>query len=156
MWPNLQETDEILNRTLHFLCSVSEDMSVPTRQIFLLYYLKGHSISLTLSWRRPLSCRNQSTDLQSKSMDWFLYDDGLRNERVNIDRDISVMSLCIIWQKNSSVKEINNAQCTCKKYQNLFEQVCREDPLSGTAKETLWILKQIALGIDKSHKSRRI
>ena len=29
-------------------------------------------------------------------MEWFLYDDGLRNERVNIDKNISVMSLCII------------------------------------------------------------
>ena len=33
---------------------------------------------LTLSWRRPLSYRNQS-----KSMDWFLYDNGLRHERVS-------------------------------------------------------------------------
>ena len=38
--------------------------------------------SLTLSWRRPLSYRNQSTDLLRKSMDWFLYDSGLRHERV--------------------------------------------------------------------------
>ena len=41
----------------------------------------GHA-NLTLSRRRPLSNRNQSTDLQSKSMDWFLYDNGLRHERV--------------------------------------------------------------------------
>ena len=38
---------------------------------------------LTLSWRRPIPYRNQSTDLRSKSMDWFLYDIGLRHERVN-------------------------------------------------------------------------
>ena len=37
---------------------------------------------LTLSRRRPLSYRNQSIDLRSKSMDWFLYDNGLRLERV--------------------------------------------------------------------------
>ena len=37
---------------------------------------------LTLSWRRLLSYRNQSTELRSKSMDWFLYDNGLRHERV--------------------------------------------------------------------------
>ena len=43
--------------------------------------LKGHRY-LTLSWRRPLSYRNQSIDLQSKSMDWFLYDKDLRHERV--------------------------------------------------------------------------
>ena len=35
-----------------------------------------------LSWRRPLSYRNQSIDFQSKSMDWFLYDNSLRHERV--------------------------------------------------------------------------
>ena len=37
---------------------------------------------LTLSWQGPLSCRNQSIDLQSTSMDWFLYDNGHRHERV--------------------------------------------------------------------------
>ena len=38
---------------------------------------------LTLSWRRPLSYRNQSIDKQS--MDCFLYDNGLRHERVNVN-----------------------------------------------------------------------
>ena len=37
----------------------------------------------TLSWQRPLSYRNQPIGLQSKSVDWFLYDNGLRHERVN-------------------------------------------------------------------------
>ena len=37
---------------------------------------------LTLSWRSPLSYRNQSTDLRNKSMDWFLYHNGLRHKRV--------------------------------------------------------------------------
>ena len=39
---------------------------------------------LTLSWRRPLPYRNQSIDLLRKSMDWFLYDNGLRHERVRM------------------------------------------------------------------------
>ena len=39
-------------------------------------------IFLTLSWRRPISYRPQSIDLRSKSMDLFLYDIGLRHERV--------------------------------------------------------------------------
>ena len=38
---------------------------------------------LTLSWRRPLSYRNQSSELLRKSMHWFLYDNGLRHKRVN-------------------------------------------------------------------------
>ena len=37
---------------------------------------------LTLSRRRPLPYRNQSIDWLRKSMDWFLYDNGLRLERV--------------------------------------------------------------------------
>ena len=52
---------------------------------YRLYASYSHKItaklSLTLSWRRPLSYRNQFTDLGSKSMDWFLYDNGLRHER---------------------------------------------------------------------------
>ena len=38
-----------------------------------------------LSRRRPLSYRNQSIDLRSKSLDWFLHDNGLRLERVNAE-----------------------------------------------------------------------
>ena len=48
---------------------------------------------LTLSWRKPLSHRNQSIDL-----DLFLYDNGLRHERVNsvflYDLEISLMVYC--------------------------------------------------------------
>ena len=40
-------------------------------------------VQLTVSWRRPLSYRNQFIDLLRKSMDWFLYDSGLCHGRVN-------------------------------------------------------------------------
>ena len=40
--------------------------------------------TLTLSWRRSLSYRNQSIYLQSKSIDWFLYDRYLRHEGVKL------------------------------------------------------------------------
>ena len=43
---------------------------------------KVSNLTLTLSRRRPLSYRNQSIDLGSKSIDWFLYDNGFRLERV--------------------------------------------------------------------------
>ena len=61
------------------------------------YYYTNHSnhsycsitpipnIFLTLSWRRPLSYRNQSIDLQTQSINWFLHDNGLRHERVKAD-----------------------------------------------------------------------
>ena len=38
-------------------------------------------IFLTRSRQRPISYRNQSIDLLCKSMDWFLYNIGLRRER---------------------------------------------------------------------------
>ena len=38
--------------------------------------------ALTLSWRRPLSYRNQS-------IDWFLYDNGLRHERAKCAKEFS-------------------------------------------------------------------
>ena len=40
-------------------------------------------MSLTVSWQMSLSYRNQNTDLQSNSMNWFLYDRDLRHERFN-------------------------------------------------------------------------
>ena len=49
---------------------------------FWLWKTFPNVMFLTLSWRRPLSYRNQSIDLRSKSMDWFLYDIGLRHEMV--------------------------------------------------------------------------
>ena len=54
---------------------------------------------LTLSWRRPLY-RNQSIDLWSKSVDWFLYDNSLRHERVNpILRISAALVLSVISQQ---------------------------------------------------------
>ena len=73
---------------------------------------------LTLSRWRPISYRNQSIDLQSKSMDWFLYDIGLHRERINIIKcfclkfvinKIFTMTVnyhlrILIWKMNSQVK----------------------------------------------------
>ena len=41
----------------------------------------------TLSWRRPLLYRNQSTDLLRKSMDWLLCDNSLRHEQLKWGKD---------------------------------------------------------------------
>ena len=50
---------------------------------------------LTLSWWRALSCGNQSNDLLCKSMDWFLYDIDLRDDRVNLPS----FSQCVLWAR---------------------------------------------------------
>ena len=56
----------------------------------------GKSIfCLTISWRRPSSYRNQSIDLLCKTMDWFLYDNGLCHERVKFTAKV-LASECTI------------------------------------------------------------
>ena len=68
-------------------------MSSNTQNVLIIF--------LTLSRRRPLSYRNQSTDLLCKSMDWFLYDNGLRLERVK--------------QANKHAKKIPKLFTTCNR-----------------------------------------
>ena len=90
----------------------------PLPKVDCLFFLKSND--LTLSWRRPLSYRNQSINLQSKSMDWFLYDNGLRHERVKPLLD----ALLHIFDDNCNIqnkgKAINNTYLHC---QLLFESL---------------------------------
>ena len=58
--------------------------------------------SLTDSWWRSLSYRNQSIDLQSKLMDWCLYDSYLRHEKINLPETYSKTQLNI-W--NGALRE---------------------------------------------------
>ena len=67
--------------------------------------------NLTLSWRRPISYRNQSTDLLRKSMDSFLYDIGLRHERVNQNIAFSVSYL--IFYKETFLCSLYETICFC-------------------------------------------
>ena len=66
--------------------------------------LKPWHIILTLSWRRSLSCRNQSKSMQSKSMDWFLYDKELCHERVNLKLWHITYVQLTTWQLMFSIK----------------------------------------------------
>ena len=52
------------------------------KQVGNFYVTAWSEISITLFWRRSISYRNQSIDLLCNSMDWFLYDRDLRQERV--------------------------------------------------------------------------
>ena len=66
-------------------------------------FQKWKMITLTFSWRRPISYRSQSIDFLRKSMDWFLYDIGLRQERLMGGCDYSVhyaaflSNLCVMF-----------------------------------------------------------
>ena len=50
---------------------------------------------LTLSWRRPLSYRN------CKSMDWFLYDNGLHHEIVKIKNELAAPIMDSIFERRN-------------------------------------------------------
>ena len=77
-------TEEILHGKLQFLYNKEILIKVlNSQETCERQPLYSRKQSLTLSWRRLLSYRNQSTDLRSKLMDWFPYDNGLRHERVN-------------------------------------------------------------------------
>ena len=67
---------------------------VLTRETRHIFVFMNFSFSLTLSRRRPLSYRNQFIDLLRKLMDWFLYDNGLRHERVKQFRQFC--NFCLI------------------------------------------------------------
>ena len=53
---------------------------------------------LTLSWWRPLSYRNQSIDLWSKSTEWFLYITASVMKGLRLCLDSSKNHLSLIWK----------------------------------------------------------
>ena len=66
-----------LERYATFLGELADPETLPD------LFIVTNRLELILSRRRSLSYRNHSIDLQSKSMDWCLYDSDLRHERVN-------------------------------------------------------------------------
>ena len=72
---NTRAMCEIYSKSCSGACIVNLEQISNIVLIFPLFIL-------TLSRRRSTSYRNQSTDLLRKSMHWFLYDIGLRRERV--------------------------------------------------------------------------
>ena len=68
----------------NFSPTILRELFWPLWQLSKIGLVLNRLKCLTLSWRRPLSYRNQFIDLQRKSVDWFLYDNGLRHERVNL------------------------------------------------------------------------
>ena len=69
----------ILWRSLYLTIAWRYDRERDTTLFSFLDFFLDFLFFLTLSRRRPLSYRNY---LLRKSMDWFLYDNGLRLERV--------------------------------------------------------------------------
>ena len=74
-----------------FPCGFMSAITTKSNIIGNLASLGDFITPLTLSWRKPISYRNQSIYLLYKPMDWFLYDIGLRRERIKF---ISKSNIC--------------------------------------------------------------
>ena len=91
---------------------------------------------LTLSWRWSLLYRNQSICTQTKSMDWFLYDNVLRHERVkyssvtiNISNTMTRFSAKLIHELKFKILErtiSNNKFPYIKTSKSLFDHQIRD------------------------------
>ena len=79
------------------------------------YHVSIRNKTLTLSWRRSLSYKNHSIDLLCKSVDWFLYDNGLRQERVKHFIPSHFKALLLQTHQNKHFVKIIwlNFQCSC-------------------------------------------
>ena len=74
---------KLLPYCCHFYCHL---ISVGPTTVLSLSFITINSFM-----RRSLSNRNQPIDLQSKSMDWCLYDSDLRHERVKVQFDHEIL-----------------------------------------------------------------
>ena len=90
---------------------------------------------MTLSWHRTLYYRKQLINLLCKSMDWFLYDNGLRRQRVKvfpIATSVSWPSFLTIW---FTVQKIYLRMCSTT-YANIHHEVT-----TFQVRETVSIIK---------------
>ena len=73
-------------------------------------------------WPRPLSYRNQSINLLCKLMDWFLYDNGLRHEKVKKQTSKNVPVTTFKKEKLNVLKKLKNGnlKSVCVGYLNLI------------------------------------
>ena len=102
--------------------------------IHALLFCVNLNMFLTLSRRRLLSCRNQSIDLPCKSMDWFLYDNGLRHERVNLR---IVSSFSIFCQLYRWIELMMNCFCGMVDRRKVFSFIFSRDHCQRSSQ--LWI-----------------
>ena len=78
----VHDTDIMCQRVTMVFVSNLGVLKITRKRTRISSEIINRILFLTLSWRRPLSYRNQSIDLRSKSMNWYLYDNGLRHEKV--------------------------------------------------------------------------
>ena len=111
--------DITVNRLLRNLC-----LTIFFRLCFIKNNIK--LLSLTLSWRRSFLYRNQSIDLDSKSVDWFLYLGIFMKELILNDYYVTSMS--------------STLSACASKIKNRLKWKLRNSWLCGGKKSTFLIL----------------
>ena len=74
-------------------------MYLPAWNVSTMYMYQNplRFLLLALLWRRFLSCRNQSIDLQSTSIDWFLCDMDLHHENKCVWTNVLFTGMSFFW-----------------------------------------------------------
>ena len=110
-------------------------------RIFLYIFLESFlsTTILTISWWRCVLYRNQSIDLLSKLMEWFLYDRDLHHERVNHSSGIirmRILNWLRCWYFHSSGR---NALSKMTKINKKIISKTREwSWTNSSVKSTIW------------------
>ena len=112
----------IITRTVRKSSRATLDFQISHRQLKFHWSIAvisccnyPYTDCLTLLWRRPLWYRNRSIDLLCKSMVWFLYDNGLRHEKVNTTALLKIKVIDLLtraYQSSRNSKEQMNASVT--------------------------------------------
>ena len=113
---------------------------------YLHGFIQEH-LFLTLSWRRPISYRNQSIDLLCKSVDWFLYDIGLRHERVKSEKRFPG-KLCCYQKKLSHCKDHRTAYKKSLNFSNIINEFNNDIDL---LKKNVWRKLSVEISIFANH-----
>ena len=140
-------------KKVHVFKKICKDLS----SISLIKIL-GLNVTLTLSWRRLLSYRNQSIDLLCKSMDWFLYDNGLRHERVNWKSVQMTKNICWnynVWRKFNK-NDLSKVVCLYENRKPKSSMLLPPDPESLVEKERIIMGYQCCLVKNNFYHLRRI
>ena len=113
---------------------------------YLHGFIQEH-LFLTLSWRRPISYRNQSIDLLCKSVDWFLYDIGLRHERVKSEKRFPG-KLCCYQKKLSHCKDHRTVYKKSLNFSNIINEFNNDIDL---LKKNVWRKLSVEISIFANH-----
>ena len=122
----------LVNTIVSKNCLIHEGNHQKKQELFKNDYARGNQTSLALSRRRSLSYRNQ-----------FLYDKGLRLERVNYEIDFRTSNYSNLVTSKSSCSEVFSKKSALRNFakftrENLFQSLFFDKIAATLLKKRLW------------------